>query len=108
MFSKIDSKSGVIINLDVTDGLQSNEFNGNAYLKSSNGDLLFGGINGFNIISPKDIKSNNKIYSLILDEVKVNGVKRNIKDINKLEYYENNIFINYRIIKIGKFPFYIK
>ena len=93
--SKIDSKSGVIINLDVTDGLQSNEFNGNAYLKSSNGDLLFGGINGFNIISPKDIKSNNKIYSLILDEVKVNGVKRNIKDINKLEYYENNIFIEY-------------
>lgn len=93
--SKFDIKNNKFTNLSSTDGLQSNEFNGNAYLKSSNGDLLFGGINGFNIISPKDIKSNNKIYSLILDEVKVNGVKRNIKDINKLEYYENNIFIEY-------------
>ena len=93
--SKIEIKSGLITNFDVTDGLQSNEFNGNAYLKNSNGELLFGGINGFNIISPENIKNNNKIYNLILDEIKVNGVKRDIKDINKLEYYENNIFIEY-------------
>ena len=43
-------------NYDVNDGLQSNLFSHNAYLKRRNGDMIFGGVNGFNIFSPNAIQ----------------------------------------------------
>lgn len=45
-------------NYDINDGLQSNEFNSGAYYKTRNNELLFGGINGFNIIEPSKIPFN--------------------------------------------------
>ncbi len=43
---------------DASDGLQSNEFNSNAYFRSSNGTMYVGGINGFNLFRPESIKPN--------------------------------------------------
>jgi ligand-binding sensor domain-containing protein/signal transduction histidine kinase len=43
---------------DLSDGLQSNEFNYSAYLKSRNGEIYFGGLNGFNIFNPSEIADN--------------------------------------------------
>ena len=40
---------------DWKDGLQSNEFNGGAFLKGPGGDLFFGGINGFNVFNPANL-----------------------------------------------------
>ncbi|MBK9554204.1 MAG: hypothetical protein IPO45_18865 [Saprospiraceae bacterium] len=34
-------------NFDVYNGLQSNEFNTGAYFKSSDGEMFFGGISGY-------------------------------------------------------------
>jgi ligand-binding sensor domain-containing protein/signal transduction histidine kinase len=44
-------------NFTASDGLQSNEFNQNAFAKSRNGFLYFGGINGFNVFKPSEIKN---------------------------------------------------
>jgi ligand-binding sensor domain-containing protein len=38
-----------------SDGLQADEFNTNAFGKLTNGDLVFGGVNGINIFSPQKI-----------------------------------------------------
>jgi signal transduction histidine kinase len=38
---------------DAKDGLQSNEFNTNAFAKAINGTLYFGGVNGINSFDPK-------------------------------------------------------
>ena len=40
------------------DGLQSNQFSYNASLKTRDGHLYFGGINGFNYFLPRDIEDN--------------------------------------------------
>jgi signal transduction histidine kinase/ligand-binding sensor domain-containing protein/CheY-like chemotaxis protein len=40
-------------NFGVADGLQANEFKEQAYCKSRSGVFYFGGVNGFNIISPR-------------------------------------------------------
>jgi len=40
---------------NTSDGLQAEEFNTNALAKLSNGDLVFGGINGINIFNPQKI-----------------------------------------------------
>lgn len=42
-------------NFEEKDGLQSNEFNHDAYIKASDGTLFFGGVNGFNYFNPKEI-----------------------------------------------------
>jgi sugar lactone lactonase YvrE len=53
---RLNVKTGNIKSFDVTDGLQGNEFNRFAYLKLGNGMLIFGGLNGINYFSPKDIR----------------------------------------------------
>ena len=46
-----------IENFDVSDGLQSNEFNGGAFHKGNSGKFYFGGVYGLNIVKPENIGS---------------------------------------------------
>ena len=45
-------------NYDVTDGLQSNEFNRGAFWQGRDGMMYFGGVNGFNAFHPDSIRGN--------------------------------------------------
>lgn len=66
---------------DVNDGLQSNEFNSGAYHKTNDGKLLFGGINGFNIIEPAQIPfNNNKPFTNIIN------IKTDFNNYNSTQY----------------------
>ncbi len=47
-------------------GLQSNEFNLRADLKSSTGEMFFGGVNGFNAFFPDRIASNQAVPPIVL------------------------------------------
>ncbi len=47
----------IFTNLGVSTGLQSREFNARAYCRGRDGDMLFGGINGFNIMNPDSVLS---------------------------------------------------
>ena len=63
--SRMDLDSGVFRNYTESDGLQSDQFNRWSYLKLSNGDLLFGGTNGFNMFNSAamvDNKDKPKVY----------------------------------------------
>lgn len=53
------------------DGLQSNEFNRNAYHKSDDGTLYFGGIEGFNYFNPDEIVLNHKPPRIIISGFKI-------------------------------------
>lgn len=55
------------------DGLQSNQFNYNAGLKLSTGEIVFGGIKGFNIINPKINGQFHDFPKLIINSIKVNN-----------------------------------
>jgi len=46
-------------NYGESDGLQGRQFNENVRLKTTDGEIIFGGINGFNIFHPDEIKINN-------------------------------------------------
>lgn len=62
-------------NYNIDDGLQSNEFNYNAALKLSNGQLLFGGINGFNKFDPRAItEAGKEITAPIITAVNINKI----------------------------------
>ncbi len=55
-------------NYDRRDGLQGNMFLGNAVYKNSTGELLFGGVNGFNIFHPAKLKDNPHIPDIVFTE----------------------------------------
>jgi ligand-binding sensor domain-containing protein/signal transduction histidine kinase/DNA-binding response OmpR family regulator len=53
------------------DGLQGLEFEANAYLQTKDGEMFFGGINGFNSFYPAQIKANNFLPPVYLTELQV-------------------------------------
>ncbi|MFD2160806.1 two-component regulator propeller domain-containing protein [Paradesertivirga mongoliensis] len=57
-----------------SDGLQSNQFNYNAALKLRSGELIFGGIKGFNIFFPQEIKSLSNSPKLIITGLRTNNI----------------------------------
>lgn len=68
---KYDPKNNQFWAYDVSDGLQSNEFNYGAYFKSSSGEMFFGGVNGFNRFYPEEIKNNSFIPNIVVTDFKV-------------------------------------
>jgi streptogramin lyase len=56
-------------NYDKLDGLQSNEFTYTASCKTSYGQMLFGGIEGFNIFNPANIRDNMNIPPVYITEL---------------------------------------
>ena len=91
----------------ISDGLQSNEFNTGAYHRSENGELFFGGINGFNAFYPKDIQENKMPPKMTITDVMLFNKSLAIRDggILKsapcytdeivLDYTQSNITIRY-------------
>ncbi|NDV60014.1 hybrid sensor histidine kinase/response regulator transcription factor [Bacteroides sp. 519] len=94
-------------NYDELDGLQGQEFNLRSITKTKNGDIVMGGINGFNVFNPHTIKYNESQpqvlftdFRLFNQEIKVdaeyNGNKilaSSIAQTNKIELeYKQNVF----------------
>lgn len=61
-------------NYDVSDGLQSNEFNLHAALRADSGELLFGGIGGVTAFDPQQIRGNPVAPPVVLTSVTQGGV----------------------------------
>lgn len=60
-----------ILNYNLADGLQSDEFNANAYHKGKSGIFYFGGINGLTTIKPDSISNNIQTYPVLLTDFKL-------------------------------------
>lgn len=56
-----------------SDGLQTNQFNYNAALKLKSGELLFGGIKGFNLFSPDSIRAAGGVPQLVVTGMRINN-----------------------------------
>lgn len=101
--SKFNIEKELFTGYTTTDGLQSNEFNTNAYFKSKDKSLYFGGINGYTKFKSADIKINPKapkvlisnitIYSKENNNIQKQIISSNIKDSSnlKLPYYQNDL-----------------
>lgn len=109
-------------NYDEGDGLQSNQFNRWAFLKLSTGEFVFGGVNGFNLFDPADIKYNASIppvyitdFKLFNKPVKIGEdqiLKSNIVLTHELtlNYYENFFSfefaaLNYRLPEKNRYRY---
>ncbi len=71
----INNETDLIKSFDVTDGLQSQEFNLGCSHKSKSGELFFGGISGFNSFYPDSIRSNKTIPNIAITSFELLGTK---------------------------------
>lgn len=84
---------------NMTNGLQSKQFNYNSGIKTQDGTLYFGSINGFVAFNPKNFRPNKNKYSVVLTgfyvfnkEVKVDSIHR---IMDKAMPYAKAIRLNY-------------
>ncbi len=82
--SKFNKTTESIVNYDIEDGIQSYEYNAGAAYKNREGEMFFGGMNGFNSFYPKDIKSNGNTPALVITALKIFN-----KETNK-EYFDGD------------------
>jgi signal transduction histidine kinase/ligand-binding sensor domain-containing protein len=71
--SRFDPRTETFRNYDAADGLQGTEFNYNAYFKNSDGEIFFGGLNGFNAFYPTQIQDNPYVPPIVLTALTQEG-----------------------------------
>lgn len=71
--SKFDAARKSFRNFSISDGLQSNQFSFNAGLALHSGEFLFGGINGWNIFEPNQVKDDENITPVFLNGLTVSN-----------------------------------
>lgn len=77
-------------NYSTKDGIQNNEFNTNAACKLSTGELVFGGISGFNIFHPDSLVISSEIPKIVITQFKVGEEEKTIgNETLNLNYDEN-------------------
>ena len=81
-----------ITNYDVSDGLQGSEFTPNAFLRSKDGFIFFGGFNGFNYFKPSEIQLETKTPKVIVTKMITNTGKkyRYLNDGDTIHLSHNN------------------
>ncbi|MCC8407790.1 response regulator [Mucilaginibacter sp. UR6-1] len=71
--SRMQISTGIFKTYSQADGLQSNEFNFNAGLRLSSGELAFGGIKGLNIFFPESLNNEKKAPEIVLTGIRINN-----------------------------------
>lgn len=82
--SKFNTKTEEFKNYNVHDGLQANEFSPFVNCKTANGEMYFGGNNGFNIFNPVNIIDNTAIPKVLLTAFKLFNQPVSVGDENSL------------------------
>ncbi|MEA1898345.1 MAG: histidine kinase, partial [Bacteroidota bacterium] len=93
--SKFNPETGEFINFDINDGLQGNEFNGGAWFHAGDGEMFFGGMDGFNSFIPEEIRQNENTPRIVITEFKKfnEPVQRSFCDGDTiLLNYDDNFF----------------
>ena len=68
--SRFDLQTETFRNYDASDGLQSNEFSTGCY-QARDGEIFFGGSNGFNAFSPNNVQDNSYVPPIVITSFKI-------------------------------------
>jgi len=78
--SRFEPVKNTFTNYNMSHGLQAEEFSRYAVLKTQYDELLFGGINGFNLFKPDDLYSNTYSPPVYLTDFKIFNQPVDLKD----------------------------
>ena len=80
------------------DGIQNPEFNTNAACKLASGELVFGGVNGFNVIDANTLGKNATAPVIAITNFKVGERELPVNETYALNYDENNISFQFALL----------
>jgi signal transduction histidine kinase/ligand-binding sensor domain-containing protein/CheY-like chemotaxis protein len=69
--SRFDPVTKTCRNYDITDGLQDNTFKHQAWYQTPQGEMFFGGINGFNLFHPDSVRDNPFIPPVWITDLQI-------------------------------------
>ena len=97
--SRFDPERRLFRNYDETHGLLSREFNFSASLRLSTGEMVFGGINGFNLFLPQRIHTNDNVPPVVLTRIlKLNEeieTERAIQSLAEIELSHKDSMVSF-------------
>ncbi len=93
--SRIHKGDHEIINYDESDGLQSRQFHYGAVYQCSDGRVMVGGNAGFNIVNLADVRLNEFVPPMVLENVKVFNQEVPDNQISTNEAGETCLSLNY-------------
>ncbi len=103
--SKFDPQTETFRNYDVSDGLQSNQFNGGACYKSDGGEMFFGGVNGFNAFYPDRIRDNPYIPPIVLTSLTQDGedvdIDKAVESVTEVTFHWPNNFFEFEFAALS-------
>ncbi|MBP1466441.1 hypothetical protein EYB53_012070 [Candidatus Chloroploca sp. M-50] len=68
---RFDAQTETFQVYEKSDGLQGNEFNSNAYFQARNGDFYVGGVNGFSVFDPLNLRQNELPPPVVVTDVSI-------------------------------------
>ena len=87
---RMDTSGKSIRNFSINQGLQSMEFNTNAYCKLQDGRMLFGGVGGLNVVDPHSIPDSLPDIPIIPSDILRDGRTVDLNPAKRLSFpYEN-------------------
>ena len=108
-------EKGVLRNYSINDGLKTNQFNYKSGLKTSDGTLYFGSIDGFIRFNPSTFKESSFDPPIVFTQLLINNLPAKIRDknsplnksiqyIDKLElnHNQNSLSIKYAVLSFSE------
>lgn len=104
--AKLNRKTFEIRGYDKSDGLQGLEFNNGASFISEQGEIYFGGTNGFNSFNPKTMYDNPfipDVFFISFEKINSNNIKEpfNIENTTEIElsYSDHSLFFYFSALE---------
>ena len=72
-----------IFRLSHQDGLQADDFNFGAHYLDSNHNMYFGGVNGYNILKPRDVELSTGVPPVVITQIDIGN--KNIIPIHEID-----------------------
>ncbi|PWK78335.1 signal transduction histidine kinase [Mucilaginibacter oryzae] len=80
--ARFNPKTKAIRNYGIADGLQGDEFKGHSFFKATDGEMFFGGVNGFSTFYPDSLKDNDFIPPVYITGLQIFNKQVTIADKN--------------------------
>ncbi|MFQ6614031.1 MAG: two-component regulator propeller domain-containing protein [Fidelibacterota bacterium] len=96
--ARFNPGTGSVTRFDRFDGLQGPEFNQGAFCRRKNGALVFGGIEGINIVNPGNIRLNTQVPTVVFTDFSLQGRAVRPGPGSKLKYainYQKSIMLEH-------------
>jgi diguanylate cyclase (GGDEF)-like protein/PAS domain S-box-containing protein len=73
--ARLDPRTGMVRAFDLADGLQGDEYNAGACLRTREGKLVFGGSSGFDVLNPAAFRRDPLKPDVVITDMRVGGVQ---------------------------------